>query len=974
MSEPLTRRKNYPLATTNKESSSPSGTTSGFSNDGNLANKSSMNTIGDVSNAIAQPDVTPETRSQEITGFIDDATTMNASLPHLVTPSTTVISDSMESRIHTIVDVLSRPVNVATGIWSTSSLQGNTILSLDFPQAIFDKSVNVVDKLNFFAFFRADVCIRVMVNANTFQQGKLLGYFTPFTQYVGERANVSNFLTSKTAFPHVIIDASTGNSANLVIPYVAPYSSYRLFDKTGNIGSFFLVVLNELFQENATYTVQAWFTNISVDLPSGLLNNLTPTSAVLNNVRRAMEQHGEERVTQRVNRMISKFKAQVAGEAEQKSSGIISSTFHQIHEIAKLGTNIPVIADVPAPVSWVAKAIAAVAEYFGYSKNQDLKGLYKMGQVPAYGFTNASGLDSGTVLGCTQDNSIEPRGDLFGSSVDDMDISAVCARRCWVDSFVMTTTSAVGDSLYSFPVAPGWCKYEPDEKCYQPTTTAFVASMFNFWRGGLRYKIQAAKTAYHSGRVRIIYIPGSFNSSVDSAEQAYNWVFDLRNQSEIEFSIPYNNILEWQPCNLTNQVESQTSIGTIRIEVFNQLRAPDSVLDRIHFNIWIAGESDLQFAVPTFQRYVPSLPNAPTFKAQVLGTAQDQGFNDMVDKPRLFETSHTNKIDPCKYSIGEYVSNLRYLTRRFAPTQNITSLATGPAWSFPNYYFGSAFNPGGASPDDITNFKITPVEYISYLYRFFRGGMRWKAMYSGPVTAGGYQEFLLAHGLPTAREASSITTSLYDRLFKSTNTFIHRTFNTVNPVAEVTVPFYSQVPVRAIVGTDVAQPSFLEDSATIYKVQTYSGSGSDNVEVFRAASDDFSFGWLVGPPRLRPRDGLGFQLDFSGLAATDLFYSNGNFLIENVPQEGTDPLPIGNYKIVASTAESIPVLFNSAAGTITELYPTTDYIIISVQDPNSYSLLNNSATEPSTSTGYNEALTLASLQGLGVVGFDLVEV
>lgn len=931
-------------------------------------------TIGDVSNAISQPDVTPSTMSQEVTGFIDDATTMNASLPELTTPNNNVISDSMEARLHTIVDVLSRPVNVATGVWSTSSLQGAEILSLDFPQALFDNSVNIVDKLNFFSFFRADVCIRVMVNANTFQQGKLLGYFTPFTQYIGERAGVSNFLTSKTAFPHVILDASTGNSANLVIPYVAPYSSYRLFDKTGNIGSFFLVILNELFAEDATYTVQAWFTNISVDLPSGLLNNLTTTSTLLNDVRRAVSQHGEDQVKRRINKMIGRFRAQVAGESEQKSSGIISSTFHQIHEVAKLGSNIPIIADVAAPVSWVAKAIAHVAEYFGYSKTQDLGGVCKLAQVPAYGFTNASGVDNGTVLGSTQDNAIEPRGDMFGSGVDDMDINYICSHRCFVESFNMSTTAAVGDELYSFPVAPGWCKFSIDDQCFLPTTTAFVSSMFNFWRGGLRYKIQAAKTAYHSGRVRIVYIPGSFNSDVDSPEQAYNWIFDLRNQSEIEFSIPYNNILEWQPCNLTQDVESTTSIGTIRVEVFNQLRAPESVRQNISFNVWIAGESDLQFAVPTFQRYVPSLPNASSFRAQVLGTAQDHGFNDMTDKPSLFQTGHKNKVDPCKFSIGEYVTNLRYLTRRFAVTQNITPkpVPDTTQWTFPNYYFGSPFEQG----QEISEFRITPVDYISYLYRFFRGGMRWKAMYSAPVVAGGYQEMLLAHGVPSNRSPSEIQieqVALYDRFYKATCTFMHRVFNAINPVCEVTIPYFSQVPIRAIVGTDVAQPEFLEDSSMYYRLKTYTTQGE--VDVLRAAADDFSFGWLVGPPRLRPRDNYLLVLQFGGLTAPDVTYDSPLYQITSLSEApgSFNPVPAGTYNIVATSADFIPALFDSDDGTITEQYPALSFLLVSTGDVNNLTIVKDDAFEPADSTGFNASLTLASLTGLGDVTFSVVE-
>lgn len=942
------------------------GTASGFNSDNNLSDRPEVPTMGDAANIISQPDVAPSTASQQVTGFIDDATTMDVSLPQLTEPTLNVIRDSMESRLHTIVDVLSRPVTVSRGLWQAGDIQETQILELDFPQAIFDNSPNVVDKLNYFAFLRADVCIRVMVNANTFQQGKLIGYFTPFTQYVGERRAVSDYLTANTCFPYVINDASVGNTTNLVIPYVAPYSSYRLFDKTGNIGSFFLKILNPLRGGDAYFTVQAWFTNISVDLPSGLLNDLTADTTLINDVKRMIDQ--EPDAHRRVRRVVNRYKAQVATEGEQKSRGFISSTFHQIHEVGRMASKYPMIADVAIPLSWIAKAIAHVAEYFGYAKPQDVGSSCKFAQIPAYGFTNAGGIDQATVLGSSIENSLEPRGDMFGSQMDDMDINYVCAHRCFVRSFNMTTAQLAGTELVSFPVTPGWCVLDTTERCYRPTALAFVASMFNLWRGGIRYKIQAAKTAYHSGRIRIVYIPGSFNSTVDSADQAYNWVFDMRNQSEIEFTIPYNNILEWQQCNLTDDIESLTSIGTVRIEVFNQLRAPDSVAADIDFNIWTAGESDMQFSIPTFQRYVPSLPTQPVFGepskgryiAHVLGTAQDHGFNDMADKPKLFETSHSSKVDPCKYSIGEMVTNLRYLTRRFASTQ---SLSIGDSnivrWQFPNYYFGSAFDP---ETDDITTFKVTPIDYISFLYRFFRGGMRWKAMYQGPVISGGYQEFILAHGVPSSRQPTSIEDSVYNRFFTMASTFWHRTFNNINPVCEVMAPFYSQVPIRAITGVDVAQPTFLEDSSVLYRGQIYASSPNDSVEILRAGADDFTFGWMVGPPRLRPRDGSFLQLDLSGVS---LFYESPTYQINAVG--GSVALPAGNYQILGANVDFIPAIFDTTAGQVTEQYPPGAYTLISSGDINSYSLLQNAAPAPTGGT-FNATATKASIITLGPAG------
>lgn len=920
--------------------------------------------MGNAASILQVTDVAPSTTPQQITGFIDDATKMEASLPSVETPSLAVIKDSMESRLHTIVDVLSRPVEVARGTWAAEA-QDALLVGLDFPQAIFDASNNVIDKLNFFTFFRADVCIRVMVNANTFQQGKLLGYFAPFEDLVGERLTAVSFLTSRTAYPYVINDASVGNTTDLLIPYVAPYTSYRLTDKIGNIGRFFLRVLNPLKSASTSscgYTIYAWFTNISVDLPSGLNNTLTVNSELVTQFRRLLKDESNAKLSGRLERVITKFKAQVAGEAETKSSGVISATLHSLAQTGKLATGIPLLSSVAGPVSWAAKAAAHVAEYFGYSKAQDVSKLCRLAQIPGYGFTNASGLDSSTMLGSTQDNAIETRGDVFGSQVDDMEISAIVKRRCWVESFTMTTAQVAGTALTTFPVTPGWAKFS--KGVYRPSLTAYVASMFNYWRGGLKFKIQSAKTAYHSGRVRIIYIPGT-STTVDDPEQAYNWIMDLRNQSEIEFTIPYNNLLNWQRCFLTAENGAATSTGSIRIEVLNVLRAPESVAQDIDFNIWISGDSTLQFAVPTFQRYVPSFEDPAPFKAQALGSTQDAGFNDMSDKPNMFETSHSDKIEPCKVSIGEMVTNLRYLTRRFSPAQEFIPDAGSLTLSLPNYYFGEIYKPTNV----LANYRIVPLDYISYIYRFFRGGMRWKAMYSCPVTAGGYQDLVLEHGPAGPRvitELKATAANLYDALVLRTNTFFNRTFNTLNPVNEITAPYFSQTHIRPVLSSNAVQPTLMEDSNTIYRLKSFSSGSTESVTIFKAAADDFTFGWLIGPPFLRPKLGAGIALDLSDM--TTAFFDDSLIGFEPIGVDGA--VPNGIYSIISSDVAKLPVVFTTSSTPLTVQYDTVDFKFFNLIPPQ----LFRDGAPPATATGIDATATAALWGVLGVAMDGVIQV
>ena len=935
-----------------------------FNNETLLVNKSSRETMGNPTQTQAVSDVAPSTSAQQITGFVDDATTQPASLPFIVSPSVSVIADSMESRVHTLLDVLARPVPVASGIWADTESNNAVLENLSFPQALFDSSPNIVEKLNYFAFFRADVCIRVMVNANTFQLGKLIGYFTPFVEYTGDRLVSTDFPSSYTTYPYVINDASVGNSTDLLIPYVAPYSSYQLPGKIGNIGNFYLRVLNQLAAGSCNYTVYAWFTNISVDLPTGKENQLTAISSTLKRVKDVYKALGQKALTT-LNRRMDKFEAQVAGEGEKKSQGVVAATFHTIDKIGTALATVPLLAPIAGPVSWAAKAIAGVAEFFGWAKPLDLSHNQKFFNVPGYAYTQGSGTDSGVLLGTTQDNLIESRGDLFGNKVDEMEISWIVAHKCLVDRFNLSTGDAPGTLRYEFPVTPGWCRFVGAE--YQPTVTAFVASMFKYWRGGLKYKIQAAKTAYHSGRLRIIYLPTSPNSTVDAPDQAYNWIFDLRNSSEIEFEIPYNNIIEWAQCGLTDTTNSTFSLGTVRIEVLNELRAPDSVSPVIQFNVWVSGSADLQFAVPEITRYVPSLTSTEmVFEAQVLGSSQDAGFNDMSEKPRMFEMAVASKLDPCKYSIGEMVRNLRVLTRPLGIVSRTTLIASEAPTdtALPNYYFGRAFVPG----NDVNAYYISPVDYISWIYKFFRGGMRWKVFFDGRITAGGVQQGVLAMGAPETFY-STITEALFERFFAAAGAFTHRVFNNFNPVFEVTAPFYSQVPIRPVQDPDEVLLPILDNTCVYHRFQRYSTNTDEKLDYYKAGADDFTFGWLVGPPYLVPRT-LNTTIPFGSVTLTTYDSGTNNFVITwgNV---NLDIRP-GTYRILASVPPGTDVPFVADVAAVPTAFPIPLIEFEFLYATDNQAVMNTTFIPPGMPEPvYNATETLVAVQLLGSVAVEL---
>jgi hypothetical protein len=272
---------------------------------------------------------------------------------------------------------------------------------------------------------------------------------------------------------------------------------------------------------------------------------------------------------------IRKMPVAQVGEAEQKaSSGTLSSTLHTVSGLAALGSKLPVIGNYLTPISWISKAAASTASYLGFSKPTNLGSTDKFAQIPGYGFTNHDGSDNSVVLGVSCENQIGPKDDVFGSKCDEMDIGFVVKHESFLGSFKWDGTVLPSTTIHSFAVSPGALLADPSPlPVFHSTALGYVASMFRYWRGGIKYKIQVTKTAYHSGRLRISYVPsGTIGGANFDFNQGYSEIVDLRTSDEVEFVVPYVSNTIWKPVDLveyTDPARDDGITGIIVIEVIN---------------------------------------------------------------------------------------------------------------------------------------------------------------------------------------------------------------------------------------------------------------------------------------------------------------------------------------------------------------------------------------------------------------------
>lgn len=905
----------------------------------------------------------------QITTFIDDVNVDSYEKP-MMSSTNAWTRMAEDSKLHDIHAILQRPVTVYNGEFNSSF----TNVNLKFPDIILQKSVNVVKKLDYFTFFRANVKVRLVFNATPFMSGKYWMFFAPFDAISNRGARLAN-LSNCTGFPGIEVDMASNAPVEIKIPYCSPLSHYNLLDTHSNMGELYIVPLNDIqsgtspLSVGATFTIFAWFEDIELALPTSRPVTVPPTLTWRAQVGRSEEQ------AMTSGPPISGMAKSVAGVA------------------SSVGGYFPMLSKLCRPVEWVSRAIGGAAESLGWNKPTNLDKNCLFSNVPAKGYTNADGIDLSSKLCAMPDNGLTYDGGIFSTDIDEMDIKYVASKSCtYRTSIPWTITTAVDSVIHYNTVNPGMATGGPE---FSPTTCAFIASMFRYWRGTLKYRLTVAKTAFHTGRLRITYHPGIYGAAATTAgvinENAYNWILDLSVSSELEFEIPYVSNVPWKECNIgvynsSDFNNEKYSTGTITVTVLTQLRrASDNVANNCPVNMWISGGDDIAFAIPDFGKYAIAQPldAAPTASVRNDTTSYDDDVEDELEQEWVAQvfnltskgTEHNEQVSsgpsqsfPMQHmrhtaaeelTMGEKITNLRQLIKRFgitsqgcqypyrSKTEPNRLVLPGPiplnndSYLFNEVTVDPAFF-GVADGETVVETQLVslpytladdgtveneieavaanhyptrcPLYYISYLYRFYRGGRRYKM--ANPVTNGlkcvstGIRETVE----PTADRTKYTTVQdgfVYENIrpndpmivnraydikengklkppevtkFVSRDTaplFEHYVYPDLNGTIEFEVPYYGQTPIslvgegtilndegplirRSLVqirrsedprGLDRPMYDYYNDKAFALAENEKFAGGIRNCfgayTLYEAAADDFSFGYLIGAPRIK---------------------------------------------------------------------------------------------------------------------------
>lgn len=484
------------------------------------------------------------------------------------------------SNIHNDIKMsLEREITIGSATWRSDHTPGTLMLKGSLPGALFTKNPFFVNRTSYFAYLKADIEIKLMLNATKFTCGQLYLFFSAAEGTPGMLKSFAHTHTRVlTCLPGVNIKAQTGATGTLRVPYCYPTKAFGLHAGGGhNIGQYDVCPLNALRgADKASFTVTGRLINPELSVPS-----LYATSAY----------------------------GAVAGLVGPESGDATVST-----------------------LSNVGSSLASAFSRFS-TKAHDDKSSLPVAQMPAKTWTNWSSTDGSAKLAQTSHAHAGYSDSLGLSSEDEMSTKYLCCQKVLMHSFAWRTDQNAGEIIFKLDVSPRDLLKVGD--VYYTDFIGYLANAFSLWRGGMLYEFDALSTLAQSGRLRIALAPPSDGlddpTSADELNNLPNFVLDLQaDDPVVRIPASYLGNEQWRA------VAEGQNCARIFVGVINPLISSTPDIAQIDVAVWRQGLETLEFSAPRDPEFYPQ----PTTEAESEIPVLQMRSTPCEDNGKPFEDEH----------------------------------------------------------------------------------------------------------------------------------------------------------------------------------------------------------------------------------------------------------------------------------------------------------------------------------------------
>jgi len=523
--------------------------------------------------------------------------------------------EAVDTEAMDLAKILGRPIFMQNVNWTSSNAANSLIAAYGLPDDLLNGSPIKFNRVQNNQYMRADVVFRIEASPIQFQAGRLWMCFESFRNNRGARA-VYGASCQYTALPGVAFDPAKPAPIELRIPFSSIVSAWDLPMGQFGYGVLLVYVLSPLNSATATNSttvgIQAWFEHPKLSVPTQQTGQSGPA------LRAPELPTGEPMRFQ-------------SAEQKQANNHTFSKFASAVGSVASVLSGFPLLSSVATPVAALARGVARTAAAFGFAKPLDTSAPTKIVQHNRASWVNADGPLPAVKLSNSIENAIEQKGRFFPNPVDEMEISYIVKNPVMVNQWSWSTSDAVGKIITVIPVHPGLVDAKVSSGTYTfgtyaPSPLAYVASMFKYWAGSLKYKLEAVSTPFHAGRLIVAYVPdfdpiaGLTGTSINEVGNYYSVLWDITDSSQLEFEVPFLSntpyldvFLDDHMCTALMNSETtgvqardrlrKISNGSIVVYVLNQLVSPSTAASSISIMNWVGGGKDIMFAEPVLGAY-----------------------------------------------------------------------------------------------------------------------------------------------------------------------------------------------------------------------------------------------------------------------------------------------------------------------------------------------------------------------------------
>lgn len=782
-----------------------------------------------------------------------------------------------------LANFFSRPIKISEEEWSTS-----VDLAYSFnPWELYFDNPRVANRLNNFNLLKADLKVKVVINGNGFQYGRMLVSYLPLYTHdtlSSNAAPIREDLVQASQQPHIFLNPTTSTGGELKLPMFF-YANYMLIPSANwkEMGRLDFRTLNSLRHANGaedvvTITTFAWAENVSMSvLTSNDQETLEPQSGEID---------------------------------EANTKGMISGPATTVAKFAAYLKGVPYIAPFALATEIGAQAISSMAKIFGYSRPPITKTPepYRPNPVSSLALTTVPDNAQKITVDDKQELTIDPRIAGLGG-VDPLNIREIAKRESYLTTFQWNMGTAPDTLLWNSRVDPvTWAEGSSGD--YHFPACAFAALPFQFWKGTMKFRFQIVASSFHKGRLKIVYDPNFIADTNYLGYSEYNTnylrIVDIAEEQDFTIEVGVGQAVSYlahaEPGidSITTRYSTSRYIsravgnGVLGVLVVNELTTPNSdVTSNIDINVFVSMGDDFEVAVPYdhFKKFVFKPIGGDVTLEPQMGEIVPESQNTVeLDAPQQ-EISTIVGMPPAEHNqlnkvfFGEAISSFRTMLKRYELWNTIPKLDT-PAMvvsgRFPNFPYLRGEVAGAV---DAQEFPVgTPYNYVNTVLLHWirgafsgcRGSIRYKLVPRGRLSRSDRVEIQRSAfdraGPAYAFNAEVMPIYVFEKEARLgivtrgglTNTdqplggYMGETLTvaSVNNVLEFEVPYYS--PFRFTPGK-VQDFTTNQDYETSWDYRVWYGSSdtesaSTTYDVFVAAGEDFQTYFFTGLPRMYYED------------------------------------------------------------------------------------------------------------------------